>query len=1052
MSDPDPAWQSAIADRNAVLWITLGGAKLPGTSVDVYARLLAQSWNSIYFEDGSLLDRCFADAENLAEELSFKLRRLDGQDNELARLTGNRIGIYVPPLADPVEDPAGFATRLDMFRRVPQTSTVFVISDGAAEDLSLVSQASRMLPDGMREVVILGGKRPAEGPRAKRAVHWTAEAATLAAFAREAVEAADSNELRVRVRSGTGVADVNLTKALDLSYPITDRFQIVRAAELTAEVEATEELVQTLLTATGFDTRPYAAGIVYNRNGAILHDVRRALKKFERVGPEATSTLWIDAEPASGATTALRQLAFDLARDGFPVLVADPATVDFDFQQVVAFLKSTREVATDQSDSRLGEYPWVILFDAEHVARSAEFVTGLANGLRKRRQAAAVVAVRPHVLSDNSGRIKASGPSTSLGHPLHNLILQSEAEAFGEHLNKFLPLNRKRSSQEWGKFCREAERLTGTGKQSLFWVAIRFWLLRMPNAEEPLRQWLARSLQVVLEGSEARMMAVIATAVLSRYRLPLPLRLLTPDERVEIRDVAKREAQGLGLRELEEERRSFISFPHPMIADEILRICLAEPAVLGSLGVSQCSGLLDLQLHVIEKLIPRDSMGYAEVIPILEELVTTALRVDPRSAPSNYAERERIVLMLELAPDSVFDSSEVFLHHLAISRRHLAADPPPTAFWEDPAAVCEQLELAESHLKEAIDLGLDRENESQEKPLNLYVSLALTLAVRAEFERKIGRSDEGDRFAESAQARYLQAQAIDPDNTYVLENYARLKIRQARETTESSERLELLADAISLLDWEMAVDDRNDREEVALEEMVRAYSMLEHDTGLASVRALASTGAEAASVVIARLLAYPDRFSNQTQEEPRLKEAIDLLKRIDPATASWRSRILLHELQALNDPYGFAARLEPLEELDALGEFPWPLKLLYERAILLYQLGEHKRGSEHFQILRDSISSRSSAVFIPDELRFLADPRDEFRSALLTSLRVTKTTDAGSSYRGIPEGWGSTEVTFRPYLFPRQNIRRNDDLDCIIQFTTFGPQAVPRSEIQYGKA
>src|SRR5690606_14920436 len=101
----------------------------------------------------------------------------------------------------------------------------------------------------------------------------------------------------------------------------------------------------------------------------------------------------------------------------------------------------------------------------------------------------------------------------------------------------------------------------------------------------------------------------------------------------------------------------------------------------------------------------------------------SALRVDPREAPQNFAARERIVLLLESVPDSVFDGSQVFLHHLAKARRHVAADPPYSDYWSAPASIREQLELAESHLQEALNSVIPDDEERKEKPLNLHVSL-----------------------------------------------------------------------------------------------------------------------------------------------------------------------------------------------------------------------------------------------------------------------------------------------------------------------------------------
>src|SRR5690606_33541563 len=131
----------------------------------------------------------------------------------------------------------------------------------------------------------------------------------------------------------------------------------------------------------------------------------------------------------------------------------------------------------------------------------------------------------------------------------------------------------------------------------------------------------------------------------------------------------------MGLRELWTHKYGAYVFTHPLIAEEIERICAGDSSLLTQVQISQCAGLLDFELSIFERILKRETAGLPEVLPIIEELAVSALRVDPREAPQNFAARERIVLLLESVPDSVFDGSQVFLHHLAKARRHVAADP-----------------------------------------------------------------------------------------------------------------------------------------------------------------------------------------------------------------------------------------------------------------------------------------------------------------------------------------------------------------------------------------
>ena len=1044
--NPDPSWLSTIADRKAVLWISKSASDALAADAALGASLFARSWHSIYLDAKGLTDS--VDAASTVPTLgSLKIRSIDGDPDDAGELASNRLPIYVLPEADPADDPRGFATRLKMFARLPRQATMFIVTEDPGADLASVRQATRTTPEGIREAVVVSARSPELALAADRLVHWKTSAEVLHRWLdQQAATRSKDGEAAVRIHTTTGVQTVDFSGAIDPSYPITERFFLLPARKVLAEVRGDETLVRSLLESSSFSIEPYAAGVVFHRTYDAEKDARKALRRFEDRGHDATSTAWIDAEQASGATTALRDLAYKLAREGFPVLLARPEIMSFDFQQISAFLRSASRIASEQTTGRLGEYPWVLLFDAEHTTRSSEFLSGLASGLRKREQAALVVAVRPVLSSAGAGRYSAAGPSCVLGNRFRNVVARGEAEQFGQHLNRFLPSHRQRRPEEWVRFCQESEHLTGDGKQSLFWLAVRFWLFRMPDAEQPLRRWLLQQIEASISNSPARTFAALVVAVLSRHRLTCPLRLLTEEEEAELAPLLKDKAQPLGLQELWGALRGSVAFPHPLIAEELLRVCASSPDMLQEAGVSQCAGVFDLELSVLEQVIPRKRIGLPEVIPVLEELVTTALRVDPRAAPQNYQSRERIVMMLERAPDSVFDQSQVFLHHLAISRRHLAADPPAAEFWQADAAVREQLELAEEHLNSAIHDVKIKDEERRETPLNLHVSLALTYSVRAELEWRTGNTEKSDQFIDQAHQQYQQAQALDPDNTYVLENFARLKLRQARETTDESARLNLIVDAMALLEWELAIDEQNKRETVALEEFAKAIGLLGDASKLTRIQAAAMEGREAASIVLARLLADPERFGSLLVAEPDLESAIAALNRIKPEEVTWRSRLLLYDLTSTYSPLDFAARFDPLEELRALGEFPWPLQVLYEHAILLYQLGHHQRGRDAFASLRDTFSSRGSAVRIPPELERLADPRDDYRSPLRTALRVTRTTDTGRNYWGIPEGWGSIDVPFRPWRFPRKIIRNGDDLDCLIQFTSFGPQAVPPTE------
>jgi hypothetical protein len=354
----------------------------------------------------------------------------------------------------------------------------------------------------------------------------------------------------------------------------------------------------------------------------------------------------------------------------------------------------------------------------------------------------------------------------------------------------------------------------------------------------------------------------------------------------------------------------------------------------------------------------------------------------------------------------------------------------------------EQLELAENHLLDAIDNVVPTDPDRRESPLNLQVSLALTYDVRARLESSDNNSPLGEEYRRKAERAYQAAQALDADNTYVLENYARFKLNEAERLEPGIERTGVIVDAIELLDWEREADELRRRDEATLTELARAYSLLEDHDGLEIVRRLADQGSEAALIALAKVTL---REAGTAVSEQTLADVEGYLQRVPPEAATWRSRGVLYRIVSRRTPHDFRRRLDILEELAASREFPWPLQLRLEYGILSYQAGDsggRTKGRDIFREIRELLPERSGSVNIPRELRYLADPATGFHERLKTSMVITNVSGLNRNYYAIPDGWHTIEIPFRPHLFGGR-LRRNDERDCFIQFSNFGPQAVP---------
>jgi len=1046
---PDPAWRVAVQMRTAVLWLgpDLADALPEDNLQDILARWILCPWAFVYVDAANLpIGRLKQEHQGRS---SHVLRVYDN-DAGPETIPPNRLPVFCLRGPDgsitpaKVSDPRGLLIRYRMLERAPSDARVFAL--GVSSPIAIQGlQEAQGVSDAFRRLLVVDTSNPDLGPledKAESLVLWRADASGFDQILPEVrVALGAPAPLEVLVQSGTGTKPVDLQSCIDPSHPITASFDVISAADVLAEAGANDDAVAAFMADPTASWGPYASSIPFPRHRGYRDALQRQLNRFISDGPSASLTAWLDAQEGSGATVALRSICFETARRGYPVLIAKPEVEGFDFQQLSWFLTRASDTLSSQGVS-VPELPWVVAFDAQHIVTNWEFLLGLCSGLKKLMRSVIVLCVRNEGMRLGEGSRSAAGHNCLLGQTLTNTVTLEEALSLGEHFARFLSPHRRRSRKEWERFIGDTLRPRLHGGGSLFWIALRFWLFRLPDVEEPLRAWLSARIHSLCERNPDAYAGVLETAAFSRHRLPIPLSLLGEAGAEAVRKIAADPGNPLGLRSWQLAQRSAVYFSHPLVAEELLRLATEDGPMLSAIGKATCMNYMDLELHVLGRLIGRETAGRPECVPLIEELVVSGLRVDPRESPRNYPYRDRIVSMLERAPDSLWDASQVFNHHVAKARRHLAIDPPSSAWSE--ADRREQLELAENHLVDALRNIRPSDESRRESDLNLYVSLALTYDARARLELGAGEDAVVAEYASKAEASYRAGQQLDPDNPYVLENYARSKIRTARNAPPSSERVTLLVDAIAMLEIERDSDQASDREEPVLVELASAYELLEANQGRAMLLELIQRGNEGAAVALAKLALRPEEAGEVDPE--RLREAEHWLTQVSADRASWRSRYALYRVVRRSRPLAFTRRLELLDELDADAQYPWPLQTRLEYAILLFQAGDQAsrhKGKGLFREIRDVLPDRKAPVSVPSELRFLADPASGYRDRLVTTAIVKNISNVGRSSYAIPDGWGNVDVAFRAYRFGRDVIRPRDELDCFIQFTNFGPQAVP---------
>lgn len=1056
----DPSWPLKIDQREAVLWIGPSILMQSGraNTADALAQVIRYRWAAIYVDvPGISIAALLPDLE----EFGNLLPRLFDQEAPPS-IGANRLPIYglrgpkgvVGPKC--IAEPNAYFKRIGMLklldRDVSPGYELFALGITSPDDVEGLLEAVQVCSSLKRLVVVspqsldLGALT---GRRLDRLVNWVTEWSDILAMLEETAQiGGSSGQVLVRMRvSGERAATkkpVDITRCIQPSHPITDRFEMITEAEFrTDRPPPTQELVLAFLAEPTAGWIPYADGIPYPRHTPYLQALLKHLRQFAMKGHSSSLTAWIQADDGSGVTTALRQICFDLARDGFPVLVARRDVIDFDFRQISTFLKDVSDLMVEQG-IRVVEVPWVLAFDAEHVELNWEFIGGLCNGLKNLMRSVIVLAVRP---SDET-RLQAKGTERMLTQdPLANTVTVEEGVSLGRHLGKFLPTAAVRTRTQWEAFVEDTVRTSTEGPKSLFWVALRFWLTSVAGAKESLRQWLTTKVDNLADGRPEVFTGLLEVAALSKHRLVTPTTLLAPECFEAIRKIAIDSANSIGLRWLRFGRVTCVTYAHPQIAEEILRIGMGQPLALAAVEAHTCYGPLDLELHLLGRIVARPSSGNEECVPIMEDLITSVLRVDLREAPRNWPVRDRIVFLLEQAPDTLWDRSPVFNHHMAKARRNLAVYPI-TSEWTIEARR-EQLRLAENHLTDALFNLKPLEPERAESPLNLRVSLALTCDARARLEDEDNRPQAAEDYRKQSEENYSIAMQLDADSSYVLENFARYKLHVARTMQQTPERTRLVIEAISMLEWERESYAFGIREEPILQELSRAYNLLREGNGKQFLISQAANGFEAALTALAKLELQTEDDVVPTQEAFTQAEAY--LRQVAPARVTWRSCLPLYRVICECRPYDFPGRIEVLIDLMNDGDFKRPLQILLEYGILLFQTGNPQQrhvGDKIFKDIRKVLLERESSanIYVPDELRFLRDPRYDYRDRLPTSITVKDRSSTGRSSYGIPIGWGTIDVAFFPHRFPIDRIRPGQELDCFIQFTNFGPQAVPWSE------
>jgi len=851
-------------------------------------------------------------------------------------------------------------------------------------------------------------------------------------------QAADQYSLRV---TGGSVE----IKEQDLAL-VRGQFKVLTEADLVEPDRFTFEDMEDFFNCHIENWRGFAAGSVVPRDYAMdpQSNVRdMVLASLSRVAKlqDAVATVYIQmpTEESAGATTIIRQLAFDAAKSGHPTLVLRDNTYAVDMERLKAFATGVVESCHAQ---KMKISPTLFLVMDTHHFQHINVGQILQVLAASGRSVVALQAVRASDLPSSSG------PSASARKVILPILRSATSlteiarcrATFAALIDRWeLPINTPTVAQ-WAAYERSSHWIgeeQADAEASIFWVVLRFFVVEGSEFRGPesLKTALSRWINRRLEGiTDARLEEVLHyVALLSSFRVSCLLwTALRPvfGERVPASlSTLVRELKCLvdWIPPTEGLPEHYLRFRHPVIAMEFLRR----------------SGLINEgdRLVATFPLLKSLSFGSLGDLWVAETLAAGVLA--PKYTDRGATGFQNRLLAFENLPSELSVNSKTVLHHWSRCLYQASEDRNYTA--DDQGRQLALLNSAVDKIEAAIDLP--QRSGREEHPSHLHNTAGTASARLALFLEKIGESDQARDVWRSACDDFRQALLLSGNtNVEALLAFSKRLIDHMQQPSTSKDeaspdQISDAADALVLLDDASEVlMDHPDPDPQWSEEIERlrslAFSVIDPDRFDSQMKMLKATGRE-------ELAAYchAQFILRSSTKQDGIKRAVEILKSFHLSGGAPSERLLLLWLSLLRQyptkELDFAKERELRMLLESLPEFSNRPIDQYRHAVLCYQIGQFREGAERFRVLRDAMRvAGSPQLRVKDFWRNSLEP-DTPRT---TSVRVTRwITDWRAD--GYVADLQQT-IPLRPTHFSPP-LKMNDLSKCAIRFTGNGPLAVP---------
>jgi len=680
----------------------------------------------------------------------------------------------------------------------------------------------------------------------------------------------------------------------------------------------------------------------------------------------------------------------------------------------------------------LYETPWVIVFDRIHWQDRDAELARFHRELEKAGRPVCVLIVTSTVLGLSFYNSAVFKEITELNHA----IGQDEALQLGHHLNRFLQgYGKQRSDAQWRTFhSNHTVRLLEGA--AAFWVTLSFWIQGQYDLNESIQAWMYRAFTGATEDATLRT-ALLEIAAMSSERLPLPEALLPPPAGPwpvsQLLEDARSGLGALGLVSVRSDGQKHWALVHDILGRLLINALFYDFPVRSALGFEHASDAEHLRFLLLRQIAHKPAIGERAFRSIAEEFATSIFKIDPARGHANFTAMWRDILgALETMPRSIRDTSRVFRHHVAISRRRIATlDERFYGVTKE-----DRLRL----LTQAIDdinyaLTMIEYTPGSESNLNLYNSLANAYFDLAKAEGEAGASqDRLEELRSLANDATKRAYEESPTNSFVTETYVKNLLQIAESHPESA--AERCTEALGILFGVLSSDEASYRR-------AQLGALADRALGILLERAPLMQGRPpqtALDVLVQAWFALTNGDDAEGRVEDLAKiptanklQALEVLQH-PLAKGNMQAIRLAFDILAATQPYAFKEQLELVQQLQAT-DYRLTPQLRLEYAVLLYQNTRASEGDRAFKALRQLWKESEHFVQIPERLRWL-------RTADGNGLQVVSAltgSDFGNRAMARVQQFGNALVPFRPEEHGLRDLRPGTRFSCHVSFGHNGP-------------